>query len=249
MSTREELPNEPKNVFRAGRGDSPSLRTVELREPCRTRPNGANCKVVTTQADMLPKCPRACRTPSMCIGSAGACTTPEHKQPRQRSGESPWSAFRCNWGACACSWLQLGAHEMQICAVRQAHAPSAHHHWFPSTHSWSARGFQAFAAPPFNMVVLQSYLPAPAAAELRSAIRAIRQTQDHVCHPETHDWACLEACSQQYSARTSRPNLTCSKVSHTGSTNKVVCISARTHGSARFAVRPYAATVSRPDRL
>ena len=33
MSTREELPNEPKNVFRAGRGDSPSLRTVELREP------------------------------------------------------------------------------------------------------------------------------------------------------------------------------------------------------------------------
>ena len=70
-----------------------------------------------------------------------------------------------------------------------------------------------------------------------------------LCQPETRAWSCLEACSQQSSARTSTPNLKFSKVSHIGSTNKVVASQPERTVRAVRAVRPCAATVSRHDRL
>ena len=253
MSTREELPNEPKNVFRAGRGDSPSLRTVELREPCRTRPNGANCKVVTTQADMLPKCPRACRTPSMCIGSAGACTTPEHKQPRQRSGESPWSAFRCNWGACrvhahaaGCNW---GAAKCRSASCAKPTRPSRITTGSPALtvglNEASKRLQHLRSTWPSCKALFQLQLLPNCAAQFAQFAKC----KITLCQPETRAWSCLEACSQQSSARTSTPNLKFSKVSHIGSTNKVVASQPERTVRAVRAVRPCAATVSRHDRL
>ena len=127
MSTREELPNEPKNVFRAGRGDSPSLRTVELREPCRTRPNGANCKVVTTQADIcFPSAPEHAEHRPCALGV-------QERAPLQ-STSSHGSALESRPGLhFAAIGVHVGCMRMQLAAIggprnadlRRAQSPRA----------------------------------------------------------------------------------------------------------------------------